>query len=74
VEHNFNISPNIIKIIERRRMIYVEYITQLLAGRREGKNKLRRCRSRLEDNIKIDVKVIRCDFKNWINVVQDRVH
>jgi hypothetical protein len=42
-------------------------------GRSEGKRPLGTPRSRWEDNIKRDLKEIRIDGANWIQLSQDRV-
>jgi hypothetical protein len=44
-----------------------------LVGRPEGKRALGRPRSRWEDNIKMDLREIGIDEKNWIQLAQDRV-
>jgi hypothetical protein len=44
-----------------------------LVGRPEGKRPLGRPRLRWEDNIKMDLKEIRIDEANWIQLAQDRV-
>jgi hypothetical protein len=44
-----------------------------LVGRPEGKRPLGRPRRRWEDNIKMDLREIRIDEANWIQLVQDRV-
>jgi hypothetical protein len=44
-----------------------------LVGRLEVKRPLRRPWSRWEDNIKMDVRDIEIDEKNWIRLAKDRV-
>jgi hypothetical protein len=39
----------------------------------QGKRPLGRPRSRWEDNIKMDLREIRIDVTNWIQMAQDRV-
>jgi hypothetical protein len=46
---------------------------RVLVGRPEGKRPLVRPRRRWEDNIKIDLREIRIDEANWIQLAQDRV-
>jgi hypothetical protein len=48
-------------------------IYRVLVGRSEGKRPLGRLRSRWEDNIKMDLREIRIDGSNWIQLAQDRV-
>jgi hypothetical protein len=45
---------------------------QILGGKPEGKRRLRRPRSRLEDNIKMDVQNVRCGCVDLIELAQDR--
>jgi hypothetical protein len=48
-------------------------IYRVLVGRPEGKRPLRRPRHKWEDNIKMDLREIRINGANWIQLVQDRV-
>jgi hypothetical protein len=48
-------------------------VCRVLVGRPEGKRPLGRPRRRWEDNIKMDLREIRIDRANWIQLVQDRV-
>ena len=41
-------------------------------GKTEGKRPLGRSRRRLEDNIKMDLKEVRCGCMDWIQLAQDR--
>ncbi|KAJ4439175.1 hypothetical protein ANN_15134 [Periplaneta americana] len=45
---------------------------RVLAGRPEGKRPLERPRRRWEDNIKMDMREVRYDDREWINLAQDR--
>jgi hypothetical protein len=45
----------------------------VLVRRPEGKRPLGRLRRRWEDNIKLDLREIRIDGANWIQLPQDRV-
>ncbi|KAJ4439968.1 hypothetical protein ANN_08099 [Periplaneta americana] len=45
---------------------------RVLVGRPEGKRPLERPRHRWEDNIKMDLREVGYDDKEWINLVQDR--
>jgi hypothetical protein len=46
---------------------------RILVGRPEGKSPLGRPRRRGEDNNKMDLRKIRIDGANWIQLAQDRV-
>jgi hypothetical protein len=43
-----------------------------LVGKPEGKRPLRRPRSRWEDNIRMDLRVVGWESVDWVNLVQDR--
>ncbi|KAJ4435156.1 hypothetical protein ANN_23732 [Periplaneta americana] len=45
---------------------------RVLVGRREGKRPLERQRRRWEDNIKMDLREVGYDGRDWINLAQDR--
>jgi hypothetical protein len=46
-------------------------VYRVLVGRPEGKRPLGRRRRRSEDNIKMDLREIRIDGANWIQLAQD---
>jgi hypothetical protein len=80
--HSLYSSPNIVRVIKSRRMRWAGYVAcmgegrgvyRVLVGRAEGKRPLGRPRRRWEDNIKIDLREIRIDEANWIQLAQDRV-
>jgi hypothetical protein len=48
-------------------------VYRVLVGRPEGKKPLGRPWHRWEDNIKMDLREIRIDVANWIQLAQDRV-
>jgi hypothetical protein len=48
-------------------------VYRVLVGRPEGKRLLGRPRRRWEYNIKMDLREIRIDEANWIQLAQDRV-
>jgi hypothetical protein len=48
-------------------------VYRVLVGRPEGKKPLGRPRRRWEANIKLDLREIRIDGANWIQLAQDRV-
>jgi hypothetical protein len=75
-------SPNIVRVIKSRRMRWAGHVAcggeergvyRVLVRRPEGKRPQGRSRSRWEDNIKLDVREIRIDRANWIQLAQDRV-
>ncbi|KAJ4438220.1 hypothetical protein ANN_14159 [Periplaneta americana] len=45
---------------------------RVLVGRPEGNRSLGRPRRRWEDNIKMDLREVGCDGRDWINLAQDR--
>jgi hypothetical protein len=45
---------------------------RILVGKPEGKRPLGRPRRRLEDNIRMDLRKIGWDGKDWIDLAQDR--
>jgi hypothetical protein len=45
---------------------------RILVGKPEGKRPLGRPRSRLVDNIKIDLREIEWDGMDWVDLAQDR--
>jgi hypothetical protein len=74
-------SPNIVRVIKSRRMKWVGHVARMgegrgvyrvLVGRPEGKRPLGRPRSRWEDNIKMNLREIRIDGANWIQLAQDK--
>jgi hypothetical protein len=45
---------------------------RVLVGKPEGKRPLGRPMHRWEDNIKVDLQVVRCGGMDWIGLAQDR--
>jgi hypothetical protein len=41
-------------------------------GKPEGKRPLERLRHRWEDNIKIDLQVVGCEGKDWMELAEDK--
>jgi hypothetical protein len=77
--HSLYSSPNIVRVIKSRRMKWAGHVARMgegkgvygvLVGRLEGKRPLGRPRRRWEDNIKMDVREIRIDGANWIQLAQ----
>jgi hypothetical protein len=80
--HDLYSSPNIVRVIKSRRMMWAGHLARMgegrgvyrvLVGRPEGKRPLGRLRRRWEDNIKMDLGEIRIDGANWTRLAQDRV-
>jgi hypothetical protein len=80
--HNLYISPNIVRVIKPRKMRWTGHVARMgerrgvyrvSVGRPEGKRPLVRPRRRWEDNIKLDLREIRVDGANWIQLAQDNV-
>jgi hypothetical protein len=77
-----NCIPDIVMVINSRRMTWVGHVAcmeegrgvyKVLVGRPERKRPLRRPMYRWEDNIKTDLREIGIDGVNWIQLAQDRV-
>jgi hypothetical protein len=45
---------------------------KILVGKPEGKRPFERRRRRLEDNIRMDLREIRCEGVDWMHLTQDR--
>ncbi|KAJ4446810.1 hypothetical protein ANN_13508 [Periplaneta americana] len=74
-------SPDIIRNIKSRRLRWAGHVARMgesrnayrvLVGRPEGKRPLGRPRRRWEDNIKVDLREVGYDGRDWINLAQDR--
>jgi hypothetical protein len=74
-------SPNIIRQIKSRRMMWVGHVAcmeeesnvyRVLMGKPEGKRPLRRPRHRWEDGIRMDLREIGWRSVDWIQLAQDR--
>ncbi|KAJ4427606.1 hypothetical protein ANN_25254 [Periplaneta americana] len=74
-------SPDIIRNIKSRRLRWAGHVARMgesrnayrvLVGRPEGKRPLRKPRHRWEDNIKMDLRKVGYDGRDWINLAQDR--
>jgi hypothetical protein len=80
--HSLYSSPNIVRETESRRMRWAGHVVRMgegigvyrvLVGRPEGKKPLGRPRHRWEDNIRLDLREIKIDGANWMQLAQDRV-
>ena len=74
-------SPNIVRVMESRRMMWAGHVTQVgerrgvyrvLVGKPEGRRPLGRPRNRWEDNMKMYLKEVECGGMDWIELAQDR--
>ncbi|KAJ4433414.1 hypothetical protein ANN_15673 [Periplaneta americana] len=79
--HTLYSSPDIIRNIKSRRLRWVGHVARMgesrnacrvLVGRPEEKRPLGRPRRRWEDNIKMDLREVGYEDRNWINLAQDR--
>jgi hypothetical protein len=80
--HSLYSSLNIVRVIKSRGMRWVGHVARMEEGRGvyrvlverpEGKRPLGGPRRRWEDNIKMDLREIRIDGANCIQLAQDRV-
>jgi hypothetical protein len=79
--HNLYSSPNIIRMIESRRMRWAEYNARIgetrnaykiSAEKQEGKKPLGRPRRRWVDDIQMDLRETGWDAVDWIELAQNR--
>ncbi|KAJ4448597.1 hypothetical protein ANN_10616 [Periplaneta americana] len=79
--HSLYSSPDIIRNLKSRRLRWAGHVARIgesrnayreLVGRAEGKRPLGRPRRRWEDNIKMDLREVGYDGRDWINLAQDR--
>ncbi|KAJ4448971.1 hypothetical protein ANN_00363 [Periplaneta americana] len=79
--HALYSSPDIIRNIKSRRLRWAGHVARMgesrnayrvLVGRPEGKRPLGRPRRKWEDNIKMDLREVGYDDRDWINLAQDR--
>jgi hypothetical protein len=73
-------SPNILRVIKSRRMIWAGHVARMvegrgvyrvLVGKPEGKRPLGRHKCRWEDNIEMDLQEVGCGGVDWIELAQD---
>ncbi|KAJ4436919.1 hypothetical protein ANN_17051 [Periplaneta americana] len=79
--HALHPSPDIIRNIKSRRLRWTGHVAlmgesrnayRVLVGGPEGKRPLGSPRRRWEDNIKMDLREVGYDGRDWINLAQDR--
>jgi hypothetical protein len=78
--NNLYCSPNIVRVIKSRRMKWSGHVARMgegrgvyrvLVGKSEGKRPLGRPRRGWEDNIKMDLREVRCECVDWMELAQD---
>ena len=76
------LSPKIVRVIKSRRLKWAEQVARMeegrstfnfLTGTPAGKIPLGRPRRRWEDNIRMDLKEIGINTRNWVNSAQIRI-
>jgi len=74
-------SPNIVRVIKSRRMRWTGHVARMgeeigvdrvLVGKPEGRRPLGRPRRRWVDNIRMHLQAMRCGYRDWIGMTQDR--
>ena len=69
-------SPNIVRVIQSRRLIWAGHVGRsafkILTGKPTVKRPLGRPRRRWEDNIRMDLEDIGINAGNWVDSAQDR--
>ena len=79
--HALYSSPNIIRNLKSKRLRWAGYVARMekfrnayrvLVGKPESKKPLGRPKRRWEDNIKMDLREVGCDPRDWIALAEDR--
>jgi hypothetical protein len=79
--HNLYPSPNIVRVIKSRIMIWAGHVARkreergvcrVLVWKPEGNRPRERPRHRWEDNIGMDLQEVECGDVDWIGLAQDR--
>ena len=69
-------SPNTVRAIKSRRLRWEGHVAtmekEILTGKHTGKRPLGRPRRRWEGNIRMDLKEIGINTRNWVDSAQDR--
>ena len=73
--HSFYRSPNIVRVIKCRRLRWAGHVARMEEGRSAlknlGKRPLGRPRHRWEDSIRMYLKEIGINTRNWVDLAQD---
>jgi hypothetical protein len=78
--HSLYYSPNIVRVIAYRRLRWAGHVARMeeygsafkiLTGKPTGKRALGMPRRRWEDNIKMDLKEIYINTRNWVHSAHD---
>ena len=78
--HALYSSPKIIRNLKSRRLRWAGHVARMeqsnahgvLVGKPEGKRPSGRLRRRWEDNIKMDLREMGCDLRDWIALAENR--
>ena len=79
--HSLYRSPNIVRVTKSRRLRWAGHVARMeeggsgfkmLTATSAGKRALGRPRHRWEDNIRMDLKEIGTNTRNWVDSAQDR--
>ena len=79
--HSLYCSPNIVRVIKTRRLRWAAHVPRMAEGRSAfkiltgkpiGKRPLGRLRHRWEDKIRMDLKEIGINMRNWVDLAKDR--
>ena len=79
--HSLYRSPNIVRVIKSRRLKLAGHVARMeegssafkiLTGKLTGKRSLGGPRCRWEDNIRMDLKEMGINMRNWVHSIQDR--
>jgi hypothetical protein len=74
-------SPNIIRVIKSRRLRWADHVARMEEGKSDfkmligtpaGKSPLGKPRRRWEEDIKMDLKEIGMNTRNWVDSAQDK--
>ena len=81
--HSLYSSPNIVRVIKSRRLRWAGHVARMKESRSAfkiltvtptGKRHLGRSSRRWEDNIRMDLKGISINTRNWIDLIQVRYY
>ena len=79
--HSLYRSPNIVRVIKSRRLRWTGHVARMeegwsvfkiLTGTTTGKRHFGKSRCRWGDNIRMDLKDVRINTRNWVDSAQDR--